>query len=100
VTTSESARASDPLVAWLDDADIEHDRIGGKAASLTRLASQGFRIPPGFCLTTDAFAVQVAPADTVTFWQIAVGALLKVRTQTRVTGVPERSGTAAIIIIR
>jgi rifampicin phosphotransferase len=60
VTTSASARASDPLVVWLDDADIERDRIGGKAASLTRLASHGFRIPPGFCLTTDAFAMQAA----------------------------------------
>jgi rifampicin phosphotransferase len=60
VTTSASPRVSDPLVAWLDEADIERDRIGGKAASLTRLASHGFRIPPGFCLTTDAFAVQVA----------------------------------------
>jgi len=60
VTTSASARASDPLVAWLDDADIERGRIGGKAASLTRLASHGFRIPPGFCLTTDAFAMQSA----------------------------------------
>jgi len=60
VTTSASARAWDPLVAWLDDADIERSRIGGKAASLTRLASHGFRIPPGFCLTTDAFAMQSA----------------------------------------
>ena len=60
MTTSASARASDPMVAWLDDADIERDRIGGKAASLTRLASYGFRIPPGFCLTTDAFAAQAA----------------------------------------
>jgi pyruvate,water dikinase len=60
VTTSASPRASDPLVAWLDDVDIERDRIGGKAASLTRLGSNGFRIPPGFCLTTDAFALQAA----------------------------------------
>ena len=60
MTTSASARASDPMVAWLDDADIERDRIGGKAASLNRLASLGFRIPPGFCLTTDAFAIQLA----------------------------------------
>ena len=48
------------MVAWLDEADLERDRIGGKAASLNRLASFGFRIPPGFCLTTDAFAVQAA----------------------------------------
>jgi pyruvate,water dikinase len=60
VTTSASLRASDPLVAWLDDAHLERDRIGGKAASLNRLASHGFRIPPGFCLTTDAFTTQAA----------------------------------------
>jgi pyruvate,water dikinase len=48
------------MVAWLEDPDLETDRIGGKAASLNRLASLGFRIPPGFCLTTDAFAAQVA----------------------------------------
>ena len=60
MTTSASARASDPMVAWLDDADIERARIGGKAASLNRLASLGFRIPPGFCLTTAAFATQLA----------------------------------------
>ena len=60
MTTPASLRAPDPLVAWLDDADIERDRIGGKAASLTRLAGHGFRIPPGFCLTTDAFAIQAA----------------------------------------
>src|SRR3954471_13410883 len=60
MTTSASARASYPMVAWLDDATVERDRIGGKAASLRRLASFGFRIPPGFCLTTDAFAIQAA----------------------------------------
>ena len=46
------------MVAWLDDADVERGRIGGKAVSLNRLAAFGFRIPPGFCLTTDAFAIQ------------------------------------------
>jgi pyruvate,water dikinase len=46
------------MVAWLTDAGLERDRIGGKAASLNRLAASGFRIPPGFCLTTDAFAIQ------------------------------------------
>ncbi len=60
MTASASARASQPLVAWLDGSDLERDRIGGKAASLNRLATLGFRIPPGFCLTTDAFAIQAA----------------------------------------
>lgn len=34
--------------------------VGGKAASLDRLARDGFLIPPGFCLTTAAFAAHVA----------------------------------------
>src|SRR4051794_8103632 len=48
------------FVEWLDGRAPDVGRIGGKAASLDRLAGFGFRIPPGFCLTTDAFAVQVA----------------------------------------
>lgn len=48
------------LIAWLDRSGIEIARIGGKGASLDRLAGAGFRIPPGFCLTTAAFAAQVA----------------------------------------
>jgi len=58
MTTSATARTSTQMVAWLDDPGLEHDRVGGKAVSLNRLASFGFRIPPGFCLTTDAFAIQ------------------------------------------
>jgi len=48
------------LVEWLDGRRPDVARIGGKAASLDRLAGFGFRIPPGFCITTDAFAAQVA----------------------------------------
>jgi len=62
------AHASHDLVEWLDGSDVETARVGGKGASLNRLARAGFRIPPGFCLTTDAFTAQaavVAMADRV-----------------------------------
>ncbi|MEP6638638.1 MAG: PEP/pyruvate-binding domain-containing protein [Chloroflexota bacterium] len=49
-----------PMVEWLDDAEADVSRVGGKAASLIRLARFGFRVPPGFCLTTDAFETQAA----------------------------------------
>lgn len=55
-----SAHASHGMIEWLDGADAEPARVGGKAASLNRLARSGFRIPPGFCLTTDAFTAQAA----------------------------------------
>lgn len=69
------------MVAWLDEADVERGRIGGKAASLNRLASFGFRIPPGFCLTTDAFAEQAASLPGVGILEVDPGALLESATR-------------------
>jgi pyruvate,water dikinase len=48
------------MIEWLDGADVDPSRVGGKGASLNRLARAGFRIPPGFCLTTEAFLAQAA----------------------------------------
>jgi phosphohistidine swiveling domain-containing protein len=36
--------------------------VGGKAANLGELIRGGFAVPPGFCLTTDAYASAVAAA--------------------------------------
>jgi len=55
-----STHASHAMIEWLDGGDVETARVGGKGASLNRLARAGFRIPPGFCLTTDAFAAHAA----------------------------------------
>ncbi|HEX5241493.1 MAG TPA: PEP/pyruvate-binding domain-containing protein [Candidatus Limnocylindrales bacterium] len=46
------------LVEWLGSAS-DPEALGGKGASLDRLARLGFRIPPGFCLTTEAFRTQL-----------------------------------------
>jgi len=44
------------LIAWLDQtAGQQTDMVGGKAANLSRLAAD-WPVPPGFCLTTAAFA--------------------------------------------
>jgi len=47
--------APDNLIAWLGRADGGAELLGGKGASLDRLARLGFRVPPGFCVTTTAF---------------------------------------------
>jgi phosphoenolpyruvate synthase/pyruvate phosphate dikinase len=47
------------FVEWLGTATGDATTLGGKAASLDRLGRAGFRIPPGFCLTTRAFRAQV-----------------------------------------
>jgi phosphoenolpyruvate synthase/pyruvate phosphate dikinase len=50
---------SQRFVAWLGEASGDAAALGGKGASLDRLARLGFRVPPGFCLTTAAFRAQL-----------------------------------------
>lgn len=57
------AASSAPLIEWLGRAEGDSATLGGKAASLDRLARMGFRIPPGFCLTTAAFRRQLGDVD-------------------------------------
>ena len=44
-----------PLVMALDDPGAVPEVVGGKGASLARLARAGFRVPPGFYVTTGAY---------------------------------------------
>src|SRR5579871_5728613 len=44
-----------PLVLALDDPAATLERVGGKGASLARLAAAGLPVPPGFHLTTLAY---------------------------------------------
>lgn len=46
-----------PLIlpfSQISEADVA--RVGGKGASLGAMASAGFPVPPGFCVTTEAFS--------------------------------------------
>ena len=47
--------AKGPLVLALDDAFATLPRVGGKGASLARMARAGFPVPPGFLVTTEAY---------------------------------------------
>ena len=47
--------AQAPLVMALDDPGAALGVVGGKGASLARLARAGFRVPPGFHVTTSAY---------------------------------------------
>jgi pyruvate,water dikinase len=49
-----------PYVEWLGQAEGGIGALGGKGGSLDRLIRLGFRVPPGFCLTTAAFERQLA----------------------------------------
>jgi phosphoenolpyruvate synthase/pyruvate phosphate dikinase len=43
------------VIEWLGEATSGADALGGKGASLDRLIRLGYRVPPGFCVTTAAF---------------------------------------------
>src|SRR5438046_2960868 len=44
-----------PLVLALDDPAATLEQVGGKGASLARLAAAGLPVPPGFHVTTAAY---------------------------------------------
>src|SRR5689334_13398272 len=44
-----------PLVLQLDDASATLQQVGGKGASLARMADAGLPVPPGFYVTTEAY---------------------------------------------
>ena len=47
------------LVLDLDDDSLTVENAGGKAANLSRLATNGFPVPPGFVLGVSAYAAHV-----------------------------------------
>ncbi len=51
-----SSTTRSPLVLPLDDPNATLEYVGGKGASLARLAAAGLPVPPGFHLTTEAYA--------------------------------------------
>src|SRR5256885_15153495 len=44
-----------PLVLALDDVSATLEEVGGKGASLARMAAAGLPVPPGFHITTAAY---------------------------------------------
>ena len=57
---SASVTASGDAIEWLGQLRSPLGAVGGKAASLDRLAREGFLIPPGFCVTTASFNAHLA----------------------------------------
>ena len=55
-----SNEQSVPLVLALDDPAATLEQVGGKGASLARLAAVGLPVPPGFHITTAAYRYFVA----------------------------------------
>lgn len=67
----------DPGVGWvipLAEAVACDERfVGGKAAKLAELAQAGFRVPPGFCITTAAYESFLGEGDLVRTVRMELG---------------------------
>ena len=53
------------VIEWLGEAASGDEAIGGKGASLDRLIRLGYRVPPGFCVTTTAFRAGPDATDAI-----------------------------------
>ena len=53
------------FIEWLGSAAPGSETLGGKGASLDRLLRLGYRVPPGFCVTTAAFRAGPGGADAL-----------------------------------
>jgi phosphoenolpyruvate synthase/pyruvate phosphate dikinase len=42
-------------IHWFDDGPTPTDRVGGKGLSLIQMQHAGLPVPPGFCVTTEAY---------------------------------------------
>src|SRR6185436_8728755 len=82
------------LVIDLADLDAKMLPIaGGKAANLGELIRAGLPVPPGFCVTTEAYA-QVAGTVAIDFDSLGSGE--RVRAALRTAPVPSAIGAAVI----
>ena len=94
------------FVATLKDA-ADAGAVGGKAASLGELARAGVAVPPGFAVTTEAFAAAMTAADADGALRAGIGALsaadvaeiarVAARFRAVVTGASLPAGVAAAI---
>ena len=50
-----SSSLANPLVLNLDSPQARLEQVGGKGASLARMAAAGLPVPAGFHITTDAY---------------------------------------------
>jgi rifampicin phosphotransferase len=71
--------------------------VGGKAASLGELTRAGFPVPPGFCVTTDAYRRVAATAGVDTILGSATGDDLAVLARARILEAPVPDGLATAI---
>ena len=81
------------LVLALSEVDAgRQDLVGGKAAGLAALLRQGERVPPGFCITTEAHRLGVLPeAEILAAYAELGGGAVAVRSSATAEDLPDAS---------
>ena len=86
-----------PLILALADASATLDLVGGKGASLARLAAAGLPVPPGFHLSTAAYRRFVAENH---LQERILAAVAAVSAEQPATLVGDRRGSAGPVVCR
>jgi phosphoenolpyruvate synthase/pyruvate phosphate dikinase len=96
--TEASVSSRQPYVVTLGAAPIGAPDLGGKAASLDRLARSGYPIPPGFCLTAAAFRSYVDGVEDPGALAAAIAALPDEDARTSIVRQLEATPTPAAVV--
>ena len=96
--TEASVSSRQPYVVTLGAAPIGDSDLGGKAASLDRLARSGYPIPPGFCLTAAAFRSYVDGVADPDGLAAAIAALPDEDARTSIVRQLEATPTPAAVV--
>ncbi len=96
--TEASVSSRQPYVVTLGAAPIGDSDLGGKAASLDRLARSGYPIPPGFCLTAAAFRSYVDGVGDPVGFAAAIAALPDEEARTSIVRQLEATPTPAAVV--
>jgi len=95
--TPASVTPRQPYVATLGAAPSGTE-LGGKAASLDRLARSGYPIPPGFCLTAAAFRTHLAAVPDPDGLTAAIAHLPDEDARSTVVAALESTPTPAVVV--
>ena len=86
---------STPFVVPLGEASPDDPQFGGKASSLNRLAQLGRPIPPGFCVSAEAYRAWVAAVDDPGGLATAIAQLPDEAARVEIEAVLQRTPTPA-----
>lgn len=97
MSATEFPSGADAVLGLADIDATMTDLVGGKAANLGELIGVGAKVPPGFCVTTDAYEQVCRPLTTDLLGRLDSDPAIAGEVRTRLTDAPFPSALAEAI---